>query len=100
MIHDLFIIGGGINGCGIARDASGGDDWWLSPGEPHCADCHLAPFVESEGGGYFPLDQPKPLFLPELPRTNLVHRALRLFQISFALSPSGRPLSGQTTGPG
>ena len=23
MIHDLFIIGGGINGCGIARDASG-----------------------------------------------------------------------------
>ncbi|MHB8909901.1 MAG: hypothetical protein ACYDAA_13590 [Syntrophales bacterium] len=39
-------------------DASGGDDWWLSPGEPHCADCHLAPFVESGGGGYFPLDQP------------------------------------------
>jgi glycerol-3-phosphate dehydrogenase len=23
MIYDLFIIGGGINGCGIARDASG-----------------------------------------------------------------------------
>ena len=23
MIHDLFIIGGGINGCGIARDAAG-----------------------------------------------------------------------------
>ncbi len=23
MIHDLFIIGGGVNGCGIARDASG-----------------------------------------------------------------------------
>jgi glycerol-3-phosphate dehydrogenase len=22
-IHDLFIIGGGINGCGIARDAAG-----------------------------------------------------------------------------
>lgn len=39
-------------------DASGGDDWWLSPGVPHCADCHLAPFVESEGGGYFPLDRP------------------------------------------
>ena len=23
MIHDLFVIGGGINGCGIARDAAG-----------------------------------------------------------------------------
>jgi glycerol-3-phosphate dehydrogenase len=23
-ISDLFIIGGGINGCGIARDARGG----------------------------------------------------------------------------
>ncbi len=22
-IHDLFVIGGGINGCGIARDAAG-----------------------------------------------------------------------------
>ncbi|MFM2281849.1 MAG: hypothetical protein RLZZ444_4080, partial [Pseudomonadota bacterium] len=21
--HDLFVIGGGINGCGIARDAAG-----------------------------------------------------------------------------
>jgi len=38
--------------------ASGGNDWWLSPGEPHCANCHLAPFVESEGGKYFPIDQP------------------------------------------
>jgi len=38
--------------------ASGGNLWWLSAGEPHCADCHLAPFVESEGGRYFPIDQP------------------------------------------
>ena len=38
--------------------ASAGNDWWLSAGEPHCADCHLAPFVESEGGNYFPIDQP------------------------------------------
>ena len=38
--------------------ASGGQDWWLSAGEPHCADCHLAPFVESAGGKYFPIDQP------------------------------------------
>jgi mono/diheme cytochrome c family protein len=37
---------------------SGGSDWWLSPGLPHCADCHVAPFVESMGGKYFPLDQP------------------------------------------
>lgn len=38
--------------------ASGGSDWWLAAAEPHCANCHLAPFVESEGGPYFPIDQP------------------------------------------
>jgi mono/diheme cytochrome c family protein len=38
--------------------ASGGKDWWLAAGEPHCADCHMTPFVESEGGSYFPIDQP------------------------------------------
>ncbi len=38
--------------------ASAGQDWWLAAGEPHCADCHIAPFVESEGGSYFPIDQP------------------------------------------
>ncbi len=38
--------------------ASAGQDWWLAAGEPHCADCHVAPFVESEGGTYFPIDQP------------------------------------------
>ncbi len=37
---------------------SGGSDWWLSAAEPHCADCHIAPFVESAGGKYFPIDQP------------------------------------------
>ena len=39
--------------------ASAGKDWWLAPSEPHCADCHIAPFVESEGGKYFPIDQPR-----------------------------------------
>jgi len=38
--------------------ASGGSDWWLAAAEPHCANCHLAPFVESAGGAYFPIDQP------------------------------------------
>jgi hypothetical protein len=38
--------------------ASHGKDYWLAPGEPHCADCHRPPFVESMGGGAFPLDQP------------------------------------------
>jgi mono/diheme cytochrome c family protein len=37
---------------------SGGSDWWLAPGLPHCANCHQAPFVESAGGKYFPIDQP------------------------------------------
>ena len=39
-------------------DASGGSDWWLAPAVPHCANCHAAPFVESPGGSYFPMDQP------------------------------------------
>ncbi len=43
--------------------ASGGNDWWVSAGEPHCADCHIAPFVESKGGQYFPIDQPNKLSL-------------------------------------
>ncbi|MDH4943754.1 hypothetical protein [Sulfurimonas sp. C5] len=39
--------------------ASGGNDWWLAAAEPHCADCHLAPFVEQDTGGkYFPIDLP------------------------------------------
>jgi mono/diheme cytochrome c family protein len=42
----------------LYETASGGKDWWLAAAEPHCADCHLAPFVESEGGSYFPIDQP------------------------------------------
>jgi len=29
--------------------ATDGRDHWLSPGEPHCADCHAAPFVEPSG---------------------------------------------------
>ncbi len=38
--------------------ASAGKDWWLAASEPHCANCHIAPFVESLGGKYFPIDQP------------------------------------------
>ena len=29
--------------------ATDGRDHWLSAGEPHCADCHAAPFVEPSG---------------------------------------------------
>ncbi len=38
--------------------ATHGKDYWLAPGEPHCADCHRPPFVESMGGNAFPIDQP------------------------------------------
>ncbi len=38
--------------------ATHGKDYWLAAGEPHCADCHRPPFVESMGGGAFPIDQP------------------------------------------
>jgi hypothetical protein len=29
--------------------ATDGRDHWLAPGEPHCADCHQAPFTEQSG---------------------------------------------------
>ncbi len=38
--------------------ATAGRDYWLSPGVPHCADCHTAPFVEAQGGKAFPINQP------------------------------------------
>jgi hypothetical protein len=38
--------------------ATHGRDYWLSPGAPHCADCHAAPFVEGQGGVAFPINQP------------------------------------------
>jgi hypothetical protein len=38
--------------------ATHGRDYWLSPGVPHCADCHAAPFVEGQGGVAFPINQP------------------------------------------
>lgn len=38
--------------------ATHGRDYWLSAGEPHCADCHSAPFVEGQGGVAFPINQP------------------------------------------
>jgi mono/diheme cytochrome c family protein len=49
----------GTAGVAVPYDAAThGRDYWLAPGEPHCADCHAAPFVESMGGGAFPIDQP------------------------------------------
>jgi len=38
--------------------ASDGRDYWLSPGVPHCADCHAAPYVEGQGGVAYPINQP------------------------------------------
>ncbi len=41
------------------RSVDDAGDYWLSAGEPKCADCHKPPFVESLGGSYFPVDQEK-----------------------------------------
>ncbi len=38
--------------------ATHGKDYWLSAGEPHCANCHAAPYVEGQGGVAFPINQP------------------------------------------
>jgi len=42
---DRTVIGAAVP-FGAATD---GRDHWLSPGEPHCADCHAAPYVEQSG---------------------------------------------------
>jgi len=41
--------------------ATDGRDHWLASGEPHCADCHAAPFVEQSGNinPYPPFNYPK-----------------------------------------
>lgn len=47
------------NGAAVPYEAAThGRDYWLSPGEPHCADCHKPPFVEGQGGVAFPINQP------------------------------------------
>ncbi len=38
--------------------ATQGRDYWLSPGVPHCADCHEPPFVEGQGGVAYPINEP------------------------------------------
>lgn len=49
----------GTEGVAVSYEAAThGKDYWLAAGEPHCADCHQPPFVESMGGEAFPLDQP------------------------------------------
>ena len=41
--------------------ATDGRDHWLSAGEPHCADCHAAPYVEQSGNinEYPPFNYPR-----------------------------------------
>ena len=41
--------------------ATDGRDHWLSPGEPHCADCHAAPYVEQSGNinAFAPFNYPR-----------------------------------------
>jgi len=41
--------------------ATDGRDHWLSAGEPHCADCHAAPFVEQSGNinAFAPFNYPQ-----------------------------------------
>ena len=41
--------------------ATDGRDHWLAPGEPHCADCHKAPYTEQSGNisAYKPFNYPR-----------------------------------------
>ncbi|RMF77490.1 MAG: hypothetical protein D6739_12715 [Nitrospirae bacterium] len=51
-------------------DVSDAADHSFSPSLPHCADCHAPPFVESEGGPFFPADQPGKYSLARLSRAH------------------------------
>jgi hypothetical protein len=44
--------------------ATDGRDHWLSPGEPHCADCHSAPYVEPSGANIGEKDFKPPFNYP------------------------------------
>jgi mono/diheme cytochrome c family protein len=58
-IKKLKLPAGATGATAVPYDAAThGRDYWLSPGAPHCADCHAAPFVEGQGGVAFPINQP------------------------------------------
>ncbi|MEJ2590345.1 MAG: hypothetical protein P8178_02905 [Candidatus Thiodiazotropha sp.] len=58
-IASLKLPEGATGAAAVPYDAATkGRDYWLSPGAPHCADCHAAPFVEGQGGVAFPINQP------------------------------------------
>ena len=58
-IKKLKLPAGATGATAVPYDAAThGRDYWLSPGSPHCADCHAAPYVEGQGGAAFPINQP------------------------------------------
>ena len=58
-IASLKLPKGADGAVAVPYDAADhGRDYWLSPGVPHCADCHSAPYVEGQGGVAFPITQP------------------------------------------
>lgn len=58
-IKSLKLPAGATGAAAVPYDAAThGRDYWLSPGAPHCADCHAAPYVEGQGGVAFPINQP------------------------------------------
>lgn len=58
-IKSLKLPAGATGATAVPYDAAThGRDYWLSPGAPHCADCHAAPYVEGQGGAAFPINQP------------------------------------------
>ena len=58
-IRSLKLPAGATGAAAVPYDAAThGRDYWLSPGSPHCADCHAAPYVEGQGGVAFPINQP------------------------------------------
>jgi hypothetical protein len=58
-VKKLKLPAGATGATAVPYDAAThGRDYWLSPGAPHCADCHAAPYVEGQGGAAFPINQP------------------------------------------
>ena len=58
-LSSLTLPDGATGAAAVPYDAaSHGRDYWLSPGVPHCADCHAPPFVEGQGGVAYPINQP------------------------------------------
>ena len=81
--------------------ATDGRDHWLAAGEPHCADCHEAPYVEQSGNinAFAPFNYPRKASLMRYSRghrTSAVRAATSRSTACIRWRRAGRPAASTT----